>query len=345
MPKILFLLFIWALTVNVAIAQTTFSESRQYTPRELTKKQEKKIKREDRSDPLREEIIVPVSVKASSTGEYVTGIGAEEFEIFVGDERRDIIGFDASSATPRNIVFLIDDSPSTMTVAGVLSEILIDMINALGPRDRSVVAVFNQQVGIIQDFTSDKTLLKRAVKNFPLGNGTSVYDTISVFSRNTVKERIYVFLFTDGVDTTSRRSDFERSLLDVEKGNITYFPVYIDTSHYAPPTSANIHRTHLPFPISVPNMRLGASKKELEIGREYLVNLAEISGGRMNDFTTDPVGRNELVRSVIADIRSRYELRIKAPKPSDDIEHHPIKVRVARPNLTVSAPGSYITGY
>ena len=100
----------------------------------------------------------------------------------------------------------------------------------------------------------------------------------------------------------------------------------------------------LPFPMSNAPVR-GITPGEYKAGRKYLGNLSDITGGRYIEFPTDPSDRAKIVGSVIADLRSRYHLRIKAPKPADGIEHHPIKVRVARPNLTVSAPGSYITGY
>src|SRR5690606_9444163 len=149
----------------------------------------------------------------------------------------EVVGFDASAETPRNIVFLIDNSPSSSVVSAGVTELVREIIDALTPADRIMIAKFNDHLDVVEKFTNDKTKLKKSVKSFRMASGSSVYDTVRELNRKTLAaetERTYLFILSDGVDTTSFRTDFERSLLDVEKGNVTYFPIYLETFSLIP---------------------------------------------------------------------------------------------------------------
>jgi VWFA-related protein len=347
--KIIAILLTLAILGNVAAAQAVFSESREYTPRELSEKQKKKIKRPKLSEPRVTEITLPVSVRSSATGAYVKDLTRDDFAVFIGGEQREIVKFESSANTPRNVVFLLDNSPSSSMISAAILELVNEAIDALAPNDRIMIARFNQELEVAEKFTTDRTRLKDSIKKFKVGDGTSIYDTVRELNTKTLAaetEHVYVLIITDGVDTTSRRTDFERSLLDAEKGNVTCFPIYLDTFSRLPPSvpvRGRIPGMNLPFPVI--HSPAGQTAAEYQIGREYLDGLASVSGGRPYYFDTPPSVRTDIIRSIIADLRSRYEIRVRAPEPSDTIKHHRVKVRVARPNLTITAPGSVVTGY
>ncbi len=347
--RIIAAILVLATSAFVAAAQSSYSESTEYTARQLSDKQRKKIKPPKSSELQVKELTLPVSVRSSATGGYISGLASDDFAVFINGLESEIVKFEASATTPRNVVLLIDNSPSSSMIAAGILDLANEMIDALAPNDRIMIAKFNQELEVVEKFTTDRTRLKKSTRKFRFGNGTSIYDTIHELSAKTLAaetEHVYVLLITDGVDTISRRTDFERSLLDAEKGNVIYFPIYLDTLSQLPPPPSVLGRipgTDLPVPVTYSTA--GQTAAEYQIGREFLDDLVHVSGGRHYYFDTAPSVRAQIIRAITGDLRSRYEITIKAPVPTERIEHHRVKVRVTRPDLIVTAPGSLLTGY
>src|SRR5439155_25997069 len=82
------------------------------------------------------------------------------------------------------------------------------------------------------DFTNDRSRLSNAIRRTHPGNGTRLYDAVDMVINQRLSQiegRKAVVLFTDGVDTTSRRASYQSTLLDAEELDALIYPVQYDT--------------------------------------------------------------------------------------------------------------------
>jgi len=66
---------------------------------------------------------------------------------------------------------------------------------------------FDREVTMVQDYTENANLLKRAITGLEIGGGTSIYDAVYLASREKLHDeagRKAIILISDGEDTTSK---------------------------------------------------------------------------------------------------------------------------------------------
>ena len=98
------------------------------------------------------------------------------------------------------------------------------------------------------------------------------------------------------------------------------------------------------FGINIPRNNTGLDKKVYEIGRAYLQDIAALSGGRTFAVKNLAQIKKEDFQIMLNLINPNYYISIKRAQTSGAFARKQIKVRVDRPNLTVQARGSYVTG-
>lgn len=82
------------------------------------------------------------------------------------------------------------------------------LVDHMKKNDQGAILKFDQNVNVVQDFTSNKTLLREAVNSTHNNWGTSLYDAIYL-SVDVTKERLgrkIIIVFTDGDDFSSSHS-------------------------------------------------------------------------------------------------------------------------------------------
>ena len=148
---------------------------------------------------------------------------------------------------------------------------------------------------------------------------------------------------TDGVDTTSQKSTFARSLAEVEKEDVTIYPVYFDTfndprnpgNRRADDWITQILRNN-PM-LGSPRMPLpGSSETEYKKGLIYLQDLANASGGRV--FSSEKLEAG--TKSLLGEFENRYYITVKVPRRNAG--SRTLRVRVNRPSVAVFARGSFV---
>lgn len=347
-----------------------YSESRAYEPRVLptqeNKKKDKKPIKDDKSDGRAstpgatlgagvqvKPLSIPLSV-FDETGNVVTGLKASEFKVFINDQEQQIDSVTVAEE-PLNIVLLFDTSASTEYRLEEMQQRGLDLVNKLAPYDRVMVASFNERLDVLSDLTANRAATTKAISKLKFGDGTSIYDTMDELFRKqlaTIPGRKAVIIFTDGVDTTSRRAKYETSLLEVEKADAEVFPVYWDTAQDVP-KGRTLNPQNLPpalrqimmpdgLPVPLYRGKAGNTKEEQVMGRSYLDDLINLSGGRA---VTKEVVRQGVVGSasdIPQELHSQYVLTLAPSAAQPTGQRHKIRVRVARPNLFVQARGSYM---
>src|ERR1700752_5532539 len=96
-----------------------------------------------------------------------------------------------------------------------------------------MVVSFNDDIKVLSDFTTDRSKLQRAIQRSKTDDGTRLYDAVDMVINqhlSRIQGRKAIVLFTDGVDTTSRRADYQSNLLDAQELDALIYPVQYDTA-------------------------------------------------------------------------------------------------------------------
>ncbi len=311
-------------------------------------------------------ITMPVSV-LDRDGRFVSGLEQRDFRIFEnGVEQK--VDFFQSVEQPFTVVLMIDVSPSTAFRIDEIHDAAMTFVDKLRPSDRVMVVSFDERVRVLCRPTNDRRTLQYAINQSEFGDGTSLYEAVdSVINRelSRIQGRKAVVLFTDGVDTTSRRASYDGTIADVEEIDALFYPIRYNTqrdgfgggwggnrggNRRGRGNTGNIGGIigiilgggNFPPVVSGGGGGRGNSN-EYEVGRKYLETLALNSGGR--NFEADSTSNLDAAFSGIAEeLRRQYSLGYYPEKVGAIGERKQIKVRVMRPNLVVRAKNSYIVG-
>src|SRR5438132_7934873 len=152
-----------------------------------------------------------VSVQVSVTdrhGRFVPGLTAQDFKIEEDGRRQEIRNFARENELPLTLALLVDTSPSVRPVFDeekMTAEAFLESI--LRPKDLALIMGFDRSVTMVQDYTENLKLLKRAIDELEIGGGTSVYDAVYLASKEKLQDeagRKAIILISDGEDTTSK---------------------------------------------------------------------------------------------------------------------------------------------
>ncbi len=304
-------------------------------------------------------VTLPVSV-LDRNGRFQSGLQQRDFKIFENGIEQKVEYF-ASVEKPFTVVLLIDVSPSTQYKIDEIHRAAISFVDQLRPNDKVMVVSFDQSYNVLSRPTSNRSQLRAAIRRANFGGGTSLYDAVSRtinLELKRIEGRKAIVLFTDGVDTTSRRANYESSLRQVEEVDALIYPIRYDT--YKQYTSGNRRPTsrRRPRTGSILGDILGAiivggngggsiggagsSPEEYRRGKQYLEELALYSGGRKFESATTR-NLDEAFRSIAEELRRQYSLGYY-PTSGEDGERRKIRVRVLGKNLVVRTRNSYIVG-
>lgn len=310
-------------------------------------------------------VTMPVSV-LDRDGRFISGLQQRDFKIFEdGIEQK--LDYFQSVEQPFTVVLLIDVSPSTQFKIDEIQNAAISFVNQLRPSDRVTVVAFDEKVQVMCPITNNRAILHGAIRQAQFGDGTSLYEAVDfVIERQlrNIQGRKAVVLFSDGVDTTSRRADYDGTLRATEEIDALFYTVRYDTAAdmgggyggYPAPQrrrrgggvtfgdilGAILTGQNVPV-YQGPGRRGGGNSPEYARGKQYLEGLAQNSGGR--SFEAQSLYNIEAAFAGIAEeLRRQYSLGYYPEKVGQLGERRQIRIRVMRPNVVVRAKNSYIVG-
>lgn len=174
-------------------------------------------------------VTVPV-IASSRTGKYIPDLVKEEFKISEDGVSQEI-AFLATVNAPFTLVLLLDTSGSTKEKLPMIQRAAIAFVEQLSSADKVKVISFDDSVKDLNDFTSDKAVIRRAISQTTSGSGTKVYDAIERALNNLypVTGRRAIVVFTDGVDWHSDMASFEGTLNILDESGVIVYPIRFET--------------------------------------------------------------------------------------------------------------------
>jgi Ca-activated chloride channel homolog len=306
-------------------------------------------------------VTIPVSVM-DRDGRYVPNLQKEEFRIWEDGIEQEVAFFQ-SVDKPFSVVLMLDTSPSTQFRLEDIQDAAIGFVNQLRSDDKVMVVSFNDDIKILSEFTTDRLKLRRAIERARTDDGTRLYDAVDMVINqqlSRIQGRKAIVLFTDGVDTTSRRASYQSNVMDAQELDALIYPVQYDTSRdmsiqsYPPMGSIDIFGQILGGIFGggggrrrgggggggYPRGR-GTQRDDYELANYYLQELANSTGGR--EYQADSLqNMSYAFANVAEELRRQYSIGYYPKRPPQAGQRRQIRVRARQPNLAVRARESYI---
>jgi Ca-activated chloride channel family protein len=280
------------------------------------------------------EVLLPVTVR-DSRGQFAANLKAEDFEIYEDSIPQPISSF-TLKRMPVHVVLLIDTSSSVTRELEDFKFAALNFINQLDPEDKICLIRFDDIVELVQDWTSNRNTLKRAMNRLGTGMFTKFNDALYLAAKEQLSQvtgRKAVIVLTDGIDsgrgsTTSDRAF--RTLVEEETS------VYVVSKTRIQGRS---DRDKLEFYLK--NSSSGASNQmridglkmalaELDSSERYLTRIAEETGGRIflpesfDDLTS-------AYQQVADELRSQYLVFYTPTNPTRDGSYRSVRVKIKTP--------------
>jgi VWFA-related protein len=310
-------------------------------------------------------VTIPVSVM-DRDGRYVPNLQKEEFRIWEDGVEQEVAFFQ-SVDKPFSVVLMLDTSPSTQFRLEDIQDAAISFVNQLRPDDKVMVVSFNDDIKVLSELTTDRAKLRRAIQRAKTDDGTRLYDAVDMVINqelSRIQGRKAIVLFTDGVDTTSRRASYDSNIMDAQELDALIYPVRYDTA-------ADMSGGNFPVGRQIdiwdqilggifgggvrrgggggypgggypgPRRGRGTARGDYEIGAQFLLELANSTGGR--EYQADSLqNMTYAFANVAEELRRQYSIGYYPKRPPQAGQRRQIRVRARQPNLAVRARDSYI---
>jgi VWFA-related protein len=241
-----------------------------------------------------------------------------------------------------------------------------------------MVVSFDSKIRFHCDFTSDYDELRRAIDETRIGGSTKLYEAVDKVADRLaqVEGRKAIVLFTDGVDTASRRANYRNTVEKVEESGAIVYPIKYDTEDdqqrigdHSPTTNPLPWPDPSPLPpirrrwplsplagrLSLerqsPQWRFsqwpgrapsssGGTSDEYRTAARYLRDLADRSGGRLYDANT-LYNVSRAFSNIAEELRHQYALSYYPANSKKDGAYRRVKVRVEKPGMIIRAREGY----
>ena len=317
-------------------------------------------------------VTVPVSV-LDRDGKYIPNLRQRDFQLYEDNQPQEVAYFSSVEA-PFTVALVLDTSGSTRSRINEIQEAAIAFVNQLRTDDKVMVVSFDDKIRVLCEPTNNRYTLRDAIRQAQPGEGTKLYDAVDYVMNvrfHRIQGRKAIVLFTDGVDTTSKRASYQSTLQDAEELDALIYPVQYDTfldtnggmgggggnsgggswpggtRQQGGGVFGKIASVILNGGITVGSGRgsspggPGTSRAEYEKANTYLGELSERTGARR--YEANSMGDINAAFGLVAEeLRRQYSIGYYPKNTNQPGTRRRIKVRVNRPDLVVRARDSYI---
>ena len=308
------------------------------------------------------ELVNVTATVTDASGRFVPGLRQEDFVVYEDGVLQNVSHF-SSDRVPVSLGIALDTSGSMAGEKISAAQNAIDrfLYQLLDPSDEIFIYRFSGVPELIQDWTTDRRQLSRALGRITPAGGTAMYDAVaeSVPLAQTGRNRKKaIVLISDGNDTNSRTDVPELKQL-IRESEVLVYAIGIDGEGEPTMTSGGgfppQRRQPIPFPFPLPGGRRpspwpGSSPPGRGTSTIYTRGDG-VNVPALRELTDDSGGRTEIVRhprdldpateSVADELSKQYYLGYSTTGKKDG-RWHVIRVEVRDQNLRVRARRGYV---
>ena len=283
-------------------------------------------KRQLRDEPGYQQVTVTVT---DPNGSYITDLQKQDFKLFMDGQQRPIEFFRQDLNTPVSVGILVDTSGSMEPKLRQARAAIMEFLRNLNDRDDVFLFAFSGKPFMLQDFTTDHSLVASRLGLLHAYGTTSLYDAVVtglVVLQHGRYDKRALLVVTDGMDNTSGHSLADVASLARRHGVLIY------SIGIGNPNSGG------------PTIRLGPiviNDEAEEVDVETLRMLSTETGAKT--YNIRAVGDGSALSSACSEIsrelRQQYTVGFVAPDPGAggyrglrvDVPTHPgVDVRVRK---------------
>ena len=177
------------------------------------------------------EVRLPLSVK--DKGKFVSGLSVRNFEVYEDGKPQSIVNFVAPSELPLRIGLLIDTSNSVklkLPFEKDAGEDFVATVTTYRRKDRILLASFDSDVELHQDFTDNQELLIRELRKLKANGYTRIYDAVyrvieeKMANLTGDDSRRIIVVLSDGEDTASEKT-LKQAIEIAQRYDVTIFGI------------------------------------------------------------------------------------------------------------------------
>jgi Ca-activated chloride channel family protein len=310
------------------------------------------------------ELINVTATVTDAGGRFVPNLRQEDFVVYEDNELQSITHFSAERV-PVSLGIVLDTSGSMAgekieAARSALDRFLYDLLDQ---RDEIVLYRFSNDTALLQEWTTDRQRLSRALGRISPNGGTAMYDAVVeavpmvATGRNTKKALLVI---SDGNDTASRAGVHEVRQLTRESEVLVY-AIGLDSDRVETmraPTGPIRPRPPIPFPFPggrrrpFPGMQLPqiigpgggvwprAARTDDRVNVVALRDMTDDSGGR-TEIIRDARDLNPATASIADELSKQYYLGYPSVGKKDG-RWHSIRVEMRNGNYRVRARRGYV---
>jgi len=250
-----------------------------------------------------------------TSGRYVRSLKKKHF-IVEEDGRRQLLShFDQNQDTPVSMGIVLDTSGSMRLKIDTAVDAVDRFVRTIHPDDDIFLEGFDSEPYLLQDFTNDRTKLRKALRKTDLGYGTALYDAMEqalIKIKSGVNNKRAILLVTDGQDTISH-AGFADVRQRIRESELLVYSLGIS-----------------PQP-DLPSPNRGGFGGRDTVDMNVLKTFAADSGGRAYLVSDDMLGGKnsqfeKILQQIAEELRNQYTLAYYPPH-ADDGQFHTISVR------------------
>jgi Ca-activated chloride channel family protein len=305
------------------------------------------------------ELINVTATVSDSKGRFVRDLTRDDFTVYEDNEPQTITNFNAERV-PVSLGIVLDTSGSMagdkiQSARGALDRFLYDLLD---DDDEVFLYRFSDYPTLLQRWTTDRSLVSRALGRIGPNGGTALYDAVAQaipLAQTGSRRKKALVIISDGNDTSSHTAlrDVRQRIRESE---VLVYAVGIDgesDNTYRPPSRP---RAPLPpFPRPFPPIR-GRGWPQIVIPRRPTPQFPiqgddGVNAAALRELTDDSGGRTEIVRDArdlepattsIGDELSRQYFIGYPASGKKDGRWHAIRVEVKNRNYRVRARRGYV---
>ena len=305
-----------------------------------------------------------VNVTATVTdddGRYVDSLRKEDFAVYENGRSQEVSHF-SSGKVPVSLGIALDVSGSMTPEKMAAARSAIDrfIFDLLDDDDEIFFMKFSSAARIIQEWTTDRTAISRAVEGVEASGGTAIYDAVAqalpVAATGQHRKKA-ILVISDGNDTSS---DISIGLLRtrIRESDVLVYALGVDSASRTT-TEAPPRLPPFPTPRTFPWPGVGRGPQQrrppfiIGGGRPSRVPTPgeRVNGDALRQLTDDTGGRTEIVRGfsgldgatarLASELSKQYYLGYSSTEPKDG-RWHSIRVDVRDRKLNVRARRGYV---
>lgn len=252
-------------------------------------------------------VVLHTSVYDKS-GHFVGGLKKEPFKVFEDSVAQTIASF-SQEDVPVSLGIILDTSGSMRRKIDLVTKAALAFVKASNPEDQTFLFGFDEDVELLEDYTSDIDLISDALENIIVTGGTALYDAIYLGvekAQSGVKPKRAIVVISDGEDKDSYWK-LEELVAKVQESDVQIYCVGFTD------------------PIPEKGLFGRFSKSGPERARDALRKIAEETGGKAY-FPERIQEIQAIVAEIAHELRNQYSIGFVSSNTARDGSWRRVKV-------------------